>query len=132
MRRKPDDAVRITTAQVGKSVDISSRQARYLFSMGVRTLCFVLAIVTTGPLRWVFLAGAFLLPYVAVVIANAGSRPDTGGPAPFDPADRLALGAPLPVASTRHSAPRPADESGAVVPGVVEGGAVERSEVISR
>jgi hypothetical protein len=115
MRRRPDEAVRITSARVGRSVDISSRQTRYLFSMGVRTLCFVLAIVTTGPLRWVFLAGAFLLPYLAVVIANAGSRPDTGGPAPFDPAERLALEAPRPVEVPGDAAPSPVVERGEVI-----------------
>ena len=101
--RKPDEAVRITTARQGRSVGIRSRQRRYLFSMTVRTLCFLLAIVTTGTLRWVFLAGAFLLPYFAVVIANAGSRPDTGGPAPFDPTERLAL--PGPAAAIDPAAP---------------------------
>jgi hypothetical protein len=40
--------------------------------MSIRTACLVLAVVVEGPLRWVFLAGAVLLPYVAVVMANAG------------------------------------------------------------
>jgi hypothetical protein len=40
--------------------------------MMLRTLCFVLAVVTPSPFRWFFLAGAIGLPYIAVVIANAG------------------------------------------------------------
>ncbi len=44
---------------------------RYLISMAVRTVCVVLAVVVAGPLRWVFIAGAVILPYVAVVMANA-------------------------------------------------------------
>ena len=117
MIRKPDEAVRITSARPAKSVGIASRQTRYLISMGVRTLCFVLAIVTTGTLRWVFLAGAFLLPYFAVVIANAGSRPDTGAPEPFDPTERLAL--PGSYATEAIPQPRPAPDA-------------EPGEVISR
>ncbi len=40
--------------------------------MGVRTVCFILAVVTTGWLRWVFIAAAILLPYLSVVFANGG------------------------------------------------------------
>lgn len=59
---------------VGPSLteDIRSRQVRYLVSMTIRTVCFVLAIVTTGWLRAIFFAAAVVLPYVAVVMANAG------------------------------------------------------------
>ena len=52
--------------------DLGLRMKRYLISMSVRTLCFVLAVVFEGPLRWVFIAFAVFLPYVAVVLANAG------------------------------------------------------------
>jgi hypothetical protein len=44
---------------------------RYLIAMGLRGLCFVLAIVASGWLRWAFVAGAVVLPYIAVVLANA-------------------------------------------------------------
>lgn len=44
---------------------------KYLFSMGVRTLCFLLAVIFSGPARWIFVVFAVILPYVAVVIANA-------------------------------------------------------------
>lgn len=75
--------VRITSARTPRSQDIASRQRRYLFSMAVRTVCFLLAVVTDGWLRWAFIIAAFVLPYLAVVMANAGARPDPGGPAPF-------------------------------------------------
>lgn len=54
---------------------------KYLFSMGIRTLCFLLAVVFSGPVRWIFIVFAVILPYVAVVVANAtGSRhTDTRG-----------------------------------------------------
>lgn len=71
----------ITTARRPLAEDIDSRAGRYLLSMGIRTACVVLAVVTDGFWRWVFLAGAILLPYLAVVLANAGrervDRPDT-------------------------------------------------------
>ncbi len=42
--------------------------------MAIRTLCFVGAVVVgPGWLRWVLVVGAFILPYVAVVMANSAS-----------------------------------------------------------
>jgi hypothetical protein len=69
------DAVRITTAAASRQADISARQRRYVVSMGIRTLCFLAAIaVGPGWLRWVLFAAAVVLPYVAVVMANAASN----------------------------------------------------------
>jgi hypothetical protein len=34
---------------------------------------------------WVFIAASFFLPYVAVVVANAGTSADPGGPGAFAP-----------------------------------------------
>jgi Flp pilus assembly protein TadB len=69
------DAVRITTAPPSRSEELAKRQRRYIISMVVRLLCFVLAYaVGPGWLRWVFVAGAVFLPYFAVVFANAEDR----------------------------------------------------------
>jgi hypothetical protein len=47
--------------------------------MAVRTVCFVAAIlVGEGWLRWVLVAAALVLPYVAVVMANAASSKSDG------------------------------------------------------
>jgi Mn2+/Fe2+ NRAMP family transporter len=72
------DAVRITTASESRKDEIAGRQRRYVISMGIRTICFVAAILVGGGwLRWVLVAAALLLPYVAVVMANAShSRSD--------------------------------------------------------
>ena len=56
--------------------DRRGRMRRYLLSMGIRTLCFVLAVVTLGVLHWTvvgwgLVVAAVILPYTAVVIANA-------------------------------------------------------------
>ena len=62
------------------------RERRYLLTMGLRVVCFVAAIVlfAVGP-RWAgFIAalGSLVLPWVAVVAANAGPRRRAGGDVP--------------------------------------------------
>jgi len=72
-RKQPEPTVYpITGARRSLSDDVAHRQTRYVISMSIRTVCFVLAVVVPGPLRWVFLAAAFILPYLCVVYANAG------------------------------------------------------------
>lgn len=56
------------------------RQRRYLISMSIRTVCFLAAIVVEGPLRWVLIMAALLLPYAAVVIANSGRASGRAAP----------------------------------------------------
>ena len=83
MARKEPDAFRITSAPQSHSADIGKRQRRYVISMGVRTVCFILAIVFRGHWEmWAFITASFVLPYVAVVMANAG---DSADPDPVDP-----------------------------------------------
>lgn len=77
-RRAADqDVVRITDAPVNLSQDVADRQRRYLFSMAIRTLCFVGAVISYGSglhwLAWVLIVASLFLPFVAVVIANAAS-----------------------------------------------------------
>ena len=81
LHRHDPDVVRITTAPETTGSDISRRQTRYLISMGVRVLCFIGAIVVgPGWVRWVLIAGAVFLPYIAVVMANAASPRIEGAP----------------------------------------------------
>ncbi|HLS49372.1 MAG TPA: DUF3099 domain-containing protein [Actinomycetaceae bacterium] len=70
---------------VGRSLgaDVHDRTVRYLISMAVRTACVFGVVLTSGWLRWVMIAGAVILPYLAVVAANAGRERPT-------PADSLA------------------------------------------
>jgi hypothetical protein len=70
---------RITDAGVPLSADQAMRTRRYLWSMGIRTACVLGAVIAPPPWRWVLAVGAILLPYVAVVMANAGrERSDSG------------------------------------------------------
>jgi len=80
MARHPAvEPVRITTASTSRDEDIAGRQRRYLLAMGIRTVCFVGAIfVTETWLRVVLIIAAVALPYVAVVLANAGSSKSDG------------------------------------------------------
>ena len=93
--RKRDGAevFRITGARRGLADDVRGRQRRYVISMSVRTLSVILAAVLWNVERHVAivaLALGILLPYVAVVIANAGrenapSLPSTYLPPPARP-----------------------------------------------
>jgi hypothetical protein len=68
----PDGEVhRITAVPQAHSDDLRYRMNRYLVSMGIRTVCVVLVVIVHGPARWAFAAGALVLPYIAVVMANA-------------------------------------------------------------
>ena len=62
----------ITTAGRPQSERSREKIRRYLITMGIRTLCFVAAIVTEGWVRWVCVALAAILPLIAVLLANAG------------------------------------------------------------
>lgn len=73
--REGSEVFSISGARKSVTEDVGGRQRRYLISMGVRTACFVLAVLVPGPLRWVFLVGAVILPYLSVVFANAGREP---------------------------------------------------------
>jgi Flp pilus assembly protein TadB len=83
-KRGEPTPIRITTASAGAGADIAARQKRYVITMGIRTLCFlvvaVLAMTHAGPgwLPWIFVVGAVVLPYIAVVMANAASTKSDG------------------------------------------------------
>lgn len=91
MEQKDRRTVAITNAQYGHSADLRHRQRRYLISMAIRTACFVAAVATSGAMRWVFVAGAVFLPYIAVVLANAGlqRRPDEAESVTSEPVGEL-------------------------------------------
>ena len=72
--RSAAEPVRITNAPSNRRDDLNRRRRRYLLSMSIRSLCFVGAVVVgSGPFLWVFLFGALILPYVAVVMANSAA-----------------------------------------------------------
>lgn len=81
MARSPDSPIyRITTARKSVPDDQAARVRGYVISMSIRIVCFVLALVTSGPLRWTFVACAVFIPYLAVVYANGGREPNQDPP----------------------------------------------------
>jgi hypothetical protein len=83
--------VSVTSAQPGRSADLDSRIVRYAWMMSIRVVCFVLAVITPSPWRWMFVVGAIALPYFAVVLANAHRSATAPAADAFVAPDRPAL-----------------------------------------
>jgi Protein of unknown function (DUF3099) len=80
----------VTEAQRSKSADIAYRERRYLIMMGIRVVCFVVAVVVFanggGWLTAIPAVGAIAIPYFAVVFANGGREPgNTKGFRAYEP-----------------------------------------------
>jgi Protein of unknown function (DUF3099) len=77
---RPPSVHLVTQAHRSLSDDIAYRQRRYLLMMGIRTACFVIAVVLFlnhfGWLTAIPAIGAIFIPYFAVVFANGGREPD--------------------------------------------------------
>ncbi len=83
-KRGGPEVFRISGAREGLTADIKGRQRRYVISMSVRTVCVLLAVAlwhVQTVVAAVALVLGCVLPYVAVVIANAG-RSDSPSPPP--------------------------------------------------
>lgn len=89
MAKEDPEVYRITSAQPGQSVDTRARTRNYLISMAIRTVCVILAALVPGPARWLFIFGAVVLPYLAVVMANAGHERKPDEPLPTFTVDDL-------------------------------------------
>ena len=93
-KRSGTKVFRITGARQGLADDVRGRQRRYVISMSVRTVAVVLAAVLWNVERHVAIVALVLgavLPYIAVVVANAGrenapSLPSSFVAAPHRPA----------------------------------------------
>jgi hypothetical protein len=88
--RKQDNAevFRITGARQGLEADIRGRQRRYVLSMLIRTVAVILAVTLWNverPLAIAALVVGGILPYIAVVIANAGRENPPPSPPAFIP-----------------------------------------------
>ena len=72
----------VTEARLSRSADISYRERRYLIMMGIRLVCFVIAVVLfingAGWLTAIPAVGAIIIPYFAVIFANGGREPNGG------------------------------------------------------
>jgi predicted anti-sigma-YlaC factor YlaD len=80
----------VTSLPPSLEEDQAQRMRRYLVSMGIRTACFILAVVALAVLHWTVIGwtlvvGAAVLPYVAVVMANAARSPQSTVLGPVTP-----------------------------------------------
>jgi Flp pilus assembly protein TadB len=67
--------VLVTTAPVSAAEERRGRERRYLITMGIRIVAFIVAIVfATGWVRVIAVILALVLPWVAVIAANAPRR----------------------------------------------------------
>lgn len=77
-----EPVVEITSAPTNRTDEIDHRERRYLISMGIRTACFLGAVFTIS-IPWLaagLLVASFLLPAIAVVVANSASPRIAGRP----------------------------------------------------
>lgn len=107
-------AYTVTEARPGLSADIAYREKRYLIMMGIRTVCFLTAILMfvnhLGWLTAIPVVGALVIPYFAVVFANGGREPtSTRGFRPYQPN--------TPVLYSQHDQEDPPQPPGVPPPG---------------
>lgn len=90
----------ITNARTGSSREMASREKQYVITMAFRMACFISIFFVHGWVRWVVLAGAVFLPFIAVLFANQANQKSAvtvvqrGGPTP---AGELTVGDPVEV-----------------------------------
>lgn len=76
MPREEPEVFRITSAHASRSEGVRLRARTYFLQMGIRTACIPLVVIVPGWPKWIFIVGAVVLPYIAVVLANAGHEND--------------------------------------------------------
>ncbi|MFI0236969.1 DUF3099 domain-containing protein [Streptomyces sp. NPDC016845] len=99
---------RITGARQGLADDVRGRQRKYVISMVIRTVSVILTAVLWNverPVAIVTLVFGALLPYVAVVIANAGRENAPNLPSTFVPAATRPMIAPAPAVAPAEPGP---------------------------
>lgn len=96
----------VTSLPQAPQDEASGRVRRYWITMGIRMACFALTVLVTpyGWYTWVFAIGAAVLPYIAVVFANAVSP--TSSTSPESPVQEIAAS---------PAAPAPAEGDDATV-----------------
>lgn len=120
-KRSKSEVFRITGARQGLDEDVRGRQRRYVISMSVRTVSVILAATLWNVERHVAIVAlvlGILLPYVSVVIANAGREN-----APSLPSTFVTVPGPPMIAPPRPDAfAEPVPEDVAADPGARPGG----------
>ncbi len=114
---------RITGARQGLAEDVRGRQRRYIISMSVRTVSVIAAAVLWNVERHVAVVALVLgvvLPYIAVVIANAGRENPPSLPSTFVTVPSKPMIAPPCAEERADSAPKGGTTEGTTDVGFVE------------
>ena len=102
------------------SQDIRYRERRYLVMMGIRLVCFVVAVVLFvnggGWLTAIPAVGAIVIPYFAVIFANGGREPAGGRMRVYQP------NLPQRYVPPENQRPQPTAHPGTVEPGTGQPG----------
>ncbi|MET4061398.1 ABC-type multidrug transport system fused ATPase/permease subunit [Arthrobacter sp. UYP6] len=108
---------RITDARTAHTDEMRARMIKYSVSMGIRLVCLFLLFFVHGWLLWVVIAGAVVLPYFAVIIANGGSdtRNMTASESMIDTLPPAAIEAPRPREAGEPEAPETAVLHGEII-----------------
>lgn len=70
-RSRRRESVLITSLATSRTAEIRERERRYVIVMLLRAACFVLATVLFhGAARWIAIAVAIFMPWLAVILAN--------------------------------------------------------------
>ncbi|MCG2622087.1 DUF3099 domain-containing protein [Arthrobacter sp. I2-34] len=67
------EVLNITDAHESHTDEMHRRMVKYTIAMSIRLACLLLFFFIPGWPRWLFVAGAVFLPWIAVVIANGGA-----------------------------------------------------------
>lgn len=72
--KTPKSTPSATSLPRSPSEDAGARFAKYMMTMGLRVACFVAMVLIQpyGWYTWLLGAGAVILPWIAVVVANVG------------------------------------------------------------
>lgn len=70
-----DQPQSITSLPESPADERRRRMIRYAIAMSIRVVCVILCLFVHGWWLLLPIAGAVILPYVAVVLANVGSNP---------------------------------------------------------
>ena len=86
-RRDSRQPVTITDIGTSRPAEIRARERRYVFYMLIRVVCFIAAtLIFHGAARWIAIAVAIAMPWIAVVAANAPAAVRSSDYARFVPA----------------------------------------------
>ena len=84
--RKRRESVLITDIGSSRTAEIRERERRYVITMLFRALCFIAAtVIFHGAARWFAIGVAIVLPWLAVVFANAPKKVRASRHAAYEP-----------------------------------------------